>query len=215
MLVLGLDVLFAEKDRTSPDLISQDLEKRNPKIAKLLSKLPSNEFLAMEVMKEFPVVIGHSGLDIEGDAKRNDINESSVKVFVGKGTNPKEWLISYPGLLANVSEFEKTASGSGTVSVAEEPDGIIRRVPLISNVAGKIRPTLGLDMIRVAFQGNSIATRTGLTGIEEIIIQTKAIGNAAIPTDENGRVWIYYGDSDAQTSQRRYFKILCKCSRYN
>ena len=26
MLVLGLDVLFAEKDRTSPDLISQDLE---------------------------------------------------------------------------------------------------------------------------------------------------------------------------------------------
>ena len=39
MLVLGLDVLFAEKDRTSPDLISQDLEKRNPKIAKLLSEL--------------------------------------------------------------------------------------------------------------------------------------------------------------------------------
>ena len=42
MLVLGLDVLFAEKDRTSPDLISQDLEKRNPKISKLLSELPSN-----------------------------------------------------------------------------------------------------------------------------------------------------------------------------
>ncbi len=197
MLVLGLDVLFAEKDRTSPDLLSKDLEKRNPKIAKLLSELPSNEFLAMEMMKDFPVIIGHSGLDIEGDAKRNDINESSVKVFVGKGKNPKEWLISYPGLLANVGEFEKAASGSGTVSVAEEPDGIIRRVPLISNVAGKIRPTLGLDMIRVAFQGNSIATRTGLTGIQEIIIQTKAIGNAAIPTDENGRVWIYYGDSDA------------------
>ena len=61
MLVLGLDVLFAEKDRTSPDLISQDLEKRNPKIAKLLSELPSNEFLAMKVMNDFPVVIGHSG----------------------------------------------------------------------------------------------------------------------------------------------------------
>ena len=53
MLVLGLDVLFAEKDRTSPDLISQDLEKRNPKIAKLLSELPSNEFLAMKVMNDF------------------------------------------------------------------------------------------------------------------------------------------------------------------
>ena len=38
MLVLGLDVLFAEKDRTSPTLIARDLEKRNPKIANILKK---------------------------------------------------------------------------------------------------------------------------------------------------------------------------------
>ena len=43
----------------------------------------------MEAMNDFPVVIGHSGLDIEGDAKRNDINESSVKVFVGKVRIPR------------------------------------------------------------------------------------------------------------------------------
>ena len=89
MLVLGLDVLFAEKDRTSPDLISQDLEKRNPKIAKLLSKLPSNEFLAMEVMKEFPVVIGHSGLDIEGDAKEMILTSHQLKFLLGKGQIPR------------------------------------------------------------------------------------------------------------------------------
>ena len=75
MLVLGLDVLFAEKDRTSPELISKDLEKRNPKIAELLKELPSNEAIAVDNMKQFPVVIGHSGLDLEGDAKRNDIKE--------------------------------------------------------------------------------------------------------------------------------------------
>ena len=206
MLVLGLDVLFAEKDRTSPDLIAKDIEKRNPDVAKILNKLPSNESIAVEVMKEFPTVIGHSGLDVTGDAERSDIKDTSVKVFLGKNKNPKDWLVSYPGLLANVSEFEQAASGAGTVSVAEEPDGIIRRVPLISNVAGIVRPTLGLDMIRVAFQGNSVATRTGINGVEEIIIQTKAIGNAAIPTDENGRVWIYYGESDsAKKEKSRYY----------
>ena len=52
MLVLGLDVLFAEKDRTSPDLISKDIEKRNPDLAKL-KKLPSNESIAANVMKIF------------------------------------------------------------------------------------------------------------------------------------------------------------------
>ena len=207
MLVLGLDVLFAEKDRTSPELIAEDVKERSPEIANLLKTLPSNESLAMEAMKAFPTVIGHSGLDVQGDANRNDIKDSSVKVFLGKNKKPKEWLIKYPGLLANVTEFEKAASGAGTVSVAEEPDGIIRRVPLISNVAGVVRPTLGLDMIRVAFKGNSIATRTGLNGVEEIIIQTKAIGNASIPTDENGRVWIYYGESDSikKENSRRYY----------
>jgi len=146
-------------------------------------------------------------LDVQGDANRNDIKDTSVKVFLGKNKKPKDWLIKYPGLLANVTEFEQAASGAGTVSVAEEPDGIIRRVPLISNVAGIVRPTLGLDMIRVAFKGNSIATRTGLNGVEEIIIQTKAIGNASIPTDENGRVWIYYGESDSikKENSRRYY----------
>ncbi len=206
MLVLGLDVLFAEKDRTSPELISRDLENRNPKIAKMLMELPSNESLATDQMKQFPVVIGHSGLDVEGDAKRENIKDTSVKVFLGKNKNPKSWLTTYPGLLANVKEFEKDAAGAGTVSVAEEPDGIIRRVPLISNVAGTVRPTLGLEMIRVAFQGNSIATRAGINGIEEIIIQTKAIGNASIPTDENGRVWIHYGESDSvKGNESRYY----------
>ena len=205
MLVLGLDVLFAEKDRTSPELISKDIKKRNPKLAFELEKLPSNESIAAEQMSNFSTVIGHSGLDVIGDALRKDIKDTSVKVFLGN-KDIKRWLISYPGLLANVPEFEKNSSGAGTVSVAEEPDGIIRRVPLISDVANVVRPTLGLEMIRVAFQGNSIASRTGINGLEEIIIQTKTIGNAAIPTDENGRVWIYYGESDSvKGNESRYY----------
>ena len=35
----------------------------------------------MEAMKVFPTVIGHSGLDVTGDAERQDIKDSSVKVF--------------------------------------------------------------------------------------------------------------------------------------
>ena len=89
MLVLGLDVLFAEKDRTSPDLIAKDLEQRNPKVAEMLTKLPTNESIAMNVMDKFPTVIGHSGLDVTGDAERNDIKDSSVKVFLGKSKKPE------------------------------------------------------------------------------------------------------------------------------
>jgi len=58
MLVLGLDVLFAEKDRTSPELIAEDVMDRSPEIANLLKTLPSNESLAMEAMKAFQQLLG-------------------------------------------------------------------------------------------------------------------------------------------------------------
>ncbi len=215
MLVLGLDILFAEQDRTSPNLIAEDIKEKNPNLALELSKLPSNEIIATQFMlkkreevnlkkPKLKVVLGHSALNIKGDATRQDIQKSSVQGFLGK--DPKPWLPPSIGLLANVSEFEKSAYGAGTISLAQEPDGIVRRVPLVSNIAGKIRPALALEMIRVAFQGNSIATKTGINGIESIIMQTKAIGKAAIPTDANGRVWIHYGEPDEiKMENSRYY----------
>ena len=50
MLVMGLDILFAEPDRTSPNLIAKEIKKLNPTLASELSKLPSNEFIAIQSM---------------------------------------------------------------------------------------------------------------------------------------------------------------------
>lgn len=215
MLVLGLDILFSEPDRTSPNLIADNLKITSPELSSELIKLPSNEIIATQSMlkknekfnsnnPKLKVVLGHSALNLEGDAKREDIQESSVKAFIGE--DPKIWLKPSIGLLANVPEFENNAFGAGTISLAQEPDGIIRRVPIVSNIAGKIRPALSLEMIRVAFQGNSIATKTGINGIENVVMQTKSIGRAAIPTDANGRVWIHYGEPDEiKLSNSRYY----------
>ena len=215
MLVLGLDILFAEPDRTSPELIAKNIESKSPLLASELSKLPSNEIIASEAMlkknekfnpknPKLKIVLGHSALNINSDENKKEIQETSVKAFLGK--SPSKWLTKYPGLLANVPEFEKNAFGAGTISLAQEPDGIIRRVPLISNIADSIRPALALEMIRVAFQGNSIATKTGINGIESVIMQTKTIGKAAIPTDSGGRVWIHYGPPDeALQDKSRYY----------
>ena len=205
MLVIGLDVLFSEKDRTSPEFIAKNLKDNYPDLHKKLLELPSNEEIAVSAMNSIPVVLGHSAMNEIGDSKRNDVRDTSVKAILGEDPK-KKWLKKYTGLLANVPSFEKASSGAGIISLSEEPDGIIRRIPIISNIDNKIRPTLALEMIRVAFKGNSIASKTGINGIEEIIIQTKAIGKASIPTDAEGRVWVHYGRSDKQNLENsRYY----------
>ena len=126
MLVLGLDILFAEPDRTSPNLIAEDIKLKNPVLSEKLSLLPTNEEVAVKYMlkknekfnpsnPKLKIVLGHSALNSEGDAKRKDVQETSVKASIGK--NPKEWLNPYIGLLANVGEFEKNAFGAGTISL--------------------------------------------------------------------------------------------------
>ncbi len=205
MLVLGLDVLFPERDRTSPEFLAEDLKDNYPDLHKKLLKLPSNEEIAVSAMKSIPIVLGHSAMNETADSKKDYIKDTSVKAILGEDPK-KKWLKKYPGLLANVPEFEKASSGAGIISLSEEPDGIIRRIPIITNIDNKIRPTLALEMIRVAFKGNSIASKTGVNGIEEIIIQTKTIGKASIPTDAEGRVWIHYGLSDKRNLQSaRYY----------
>ena len=91
MLVLGLDVLFSEKDRTSPNLIAKDLALSNPKLSRELSRLPSNEQVAVDSMlkpgekvnpkdPKVKIVLGHSGLNIKGDADRKDIKDESFYI---------------------------------------------------------------------------------------------------------------------------------------
>ena len=60
----------------------------------------------------------------------------------------------------------------------------------------------GLTIKGAVEQLKKINTNEGLTN-KEIIIQTKAIGNASIPTDENGRVWIYYGEPSSSSQARQ------------
>ncbi len=205
MLVLGLDVLFAEKDRTSPSIIAENLKNTYPDLSQKLKKLPSNEQVAVGSMSKIPIVLGHSALNVRNNTNNKFVKDSSVKANIG--IDPKnKWLKEYPDILANVEEFEKSAAGAGTISLAQEPDGVIRRIPIVSNIAGKIRPTLALEMVRIAFQGNSIATKTSINGIEEILIQTKTIGKTAIPTDSKGRVWVHFGKSDTTNFKNsRYY----------
>ncbi|NIR61647.1 MAG: hypothetical protein GWO02_20230, partial [Gammaproteobacteria bacterium] len=67
-------------------------------------------------------------------------------------------VFSKPSLIHNLEVLEGSAMGLGLISIEEEVDGVVRRVPLIGKIDGVVKPTLAIEMLRVAFQGNSILT---------------------------------------------------------
>ena len=191
---VGLDIIFAEPDRTSPDRIAETLTQLTEDAKNSLKALPSNESLMALAMKKVPVVVGQVGLYSQlPKGKKPPKFPSPFKAF--KGADPKPFLFQYTSLMANVEQVEMNAAGHGFFSVWEEADGVIRRVPLIARIGAKqIRPALTIEMLRAAYGTNTLLTKANAAGIESIAMQVKGARGQFfdIPLDGNGRIWVHF-----------------------
>jgi|TARA_Y100000015_G_scaffold29552_1_gene28902 adenylate cyclase len=102
------------------------------------------------------------------------------------GGDPSEWLLQYPGILRQTPILSISAEGKGVVNSRSEIDGIVRRAPVVVSSAGKVFPSFGLEMLRLATGDKSYQIKTGEYGVEWVRIP--AYGKMS--TDANGNIWI-------------------------
>jgi adenylate cyclase len=107
------------------------------------------------------------------------------------GTDARQFLLNFPGLLRNVPTLEQAASGRGLFTIRPERDGIIRRVPVVMLAQGAIMPSLTLEMLRVVSGSNTVLIRSDDAGV-----QSAAVPGFVIPTDRNGQLWIHFAPHD-------------------
>lgn len=208
--VAGFDIVFAEEDRTSPDAIANSLPGLNAPVRENLLSLPSNDERLARIMKTFRTVLGQAaGKDDTGDLPDDAASATSVKgirTLGPAGKEPSDFLFSHPSLIGNIPVLEENALGRGIFSVADEVDGVVRRVPVITDVAGVLKPALTLEMLRVAFAGNSIFLTMDQAGLVDVGLQTPR-GDFRVPVDEKGRVWVYFSEPDNLSKDNSHFYI--------
>ena len=112
------------------------------------------------------------------------IRRTGVAV-IGDG-EATEFLPQYPCVLSNVSVLQEAAVGVGITSTLPEPDGVVRRVPLLSQSSGEYYPAFALEMLRVAAGDSSYQAKINQTGVEALRIPSFE----TIKTDEYGRTFI-------------------------
>lgn len=194
--VIGFDILFAEADRLSPDKVSQSIPDLSDEIKAQLSALPSFDRIFANEIAASRVVLGISvSPELDG---ANNYGMERIPSFATLGKDPKPFLKTFPALIGNIEELDKAAAGRGMVSLDQDFDGIVRRVPLANKVGDKIIPTLALDMLRVA-TGRNVVIQTNDNGIVGF-----KIAGTLVPTDTKGRIWIKYSEFDPE----RYISAL-------
>lgn len=132
--------------------------------------------------------IKDNGIILAQDADPRGRSDSAPYVgsaIFGTG-DPLDWVIQYPGLVTNIPEIEAGAWGHGLINAMPELDGVVRRIPLLSQIAGQLYPAISLETIRVLNDKPSYTIKVNEgTGIEEIILRP-----FRITTDINGSIWI-------------------------
>ena len=156
--LVGSTILYSESDRMGTDRVLAD------------------------ALTQYPVVLSQTVTDSCTGVQ--NVARTGVAV-IGDG-QPTEFLPQYPCVLSNIPVLQEAAVGVGITSTLPESDGVVRRIPLLSQSSGEYYPAFAIEMLRVAAGDSSYQAKINQTGVEALRIPSFE----TIKTDEYGRVFV-------------------------
>ncbi len=161
--VIGVDIVFSEPDRFSPDKRwSHEIPEIPPQVARELEAMPSNEAVLADAFRQVPTVLAVSVGERPGRVQRFP---ARLTIIREKGRDPRPFLLQVPPPLRSLPEIAQFERGRGSDIGAPDPDGVVRRIPLFVIAEGNLMPALSLEMLRVASGAGSVDIVTGRLGI--------------------------------------------------
>jgi len=157
-VLVGSTILYPEPDRMGTDGVLVDTLKQHPLV---LSQTTTDSCKGVQN-------IARTGVAVIGDGQAS------------------EFLPQYPCVLSNIPVLQEAAVGVGITSTLPETDGVVRRVPLLSQSKGEYYPAFAIEMLRVAAGDSSYQAKINQTGVEALRIPSFE----TIKTDEYGRVFV-------------------------
>lgn len=180
-----LDVLLAEPDRTSPNAMAQLWQDRQ--VSSVLERLPDHDEVFAHALKGRGVVLGNS-LARNNSADLSVIPLAPAYSIVNSGSvDPVRWLQGFDAAVWPRLVFAAAADGIGAMNFAADPDGVIRRIPLMLGLGDQVVPTLSAEALRVAQGGRNYLLRSGEAGIRDL-----RIGAITVPTNAKAEIWLHY-----------------------
>jgi len=209
---VGLDMVFAEADRTSFGTLQEEIL-RDLKIHVKLSGLPTalvdNDKMLAGVLSRGSFVLGYRFSFANEQPPHRDcvlhpmnlVTEMPTEVPPGAGS-----LFMAQDAVCNLRVLSEAAPASGFFNVAPDFDGILRRVPLLMIHDGRFYPSLSLAAFMHTFGTNQVTLKVTSRGVDSlrlrnVIIPLDARGNLLVRFRGKGRSFTYVSAGDVLTDR--------------
>ncbi len=190
--VIAFDVVFSEPDRTSPAQLATQLERGGVDGAVLgtLRRLPDNDAQLAQSFAAAPTVLGYFLVN-----DRAGPQVAPEAGFAVAGSPPSE-VPQFRRGIESLPVLSNPATGSGSVSLAADSDGILRSVPLLARQGDQLLPSLSLEALRVAQGAGSITVKSSdasgeTQGAPGRVVAIK-VGEFEVPTTASGALWLHW-----------------------
>jgi len=177
--IIGLDVVFAEADSSSPKKVLKQLGLSNENV-------PDFDAIFAQTINETPTIVGYV-FALTPDSIEPEGNPKSAAIIVEQNRPTHSSLIKPYRAILNIPEIQKQAYSSGYFNTIPDSDGIVRSIPLIMEYDGVLYPSLSLEIVRIALDAKKINIVYDENGLREI-----EMGEHSIPTDFFGRLMVNY-----------------------
>ena len=181
---IGFDIVFAEKDKTSPIYVLNKIG-----IPQTVIKQYNIDYdkIFANVLSKTPTILGYV-FDFDNHPIYKGVEAPMVPaIFIQKGKKKQEFLLTPSGVIKNVAVLQNSAYSSGFFNVIPDEDGVVRSVPLAISYDLSVYPSLALEMIRAINGIKKVQINYNNIGIENI-----QIGSLKIPTDIYGRLAVNF-----------------------
>jgi len=185
--IIGLDMVFAEPDQTSPHRIASMIKNNT-------TNLDNYDLILAETLASTPTVGGYFFTFEENDEDNIPLIPA---IIVEKGLKNNNSILQPKGVVLNLDVLQEKFYSSGFFNNIPDEGGMIRRVPLIMRYDDMVYPSLVLEMARIYSGVSEVEIYGDDVGVVKI-----EFGDFSIPTDHTGRLIVNFRGAG------RHFKYI-------
>ncbi len=139
---IGLDIIFPEEDKTSPNEIIKfykQMLSKDIKIKGLSDSLNNNDTIFSQTIRNSKVI-----LPIYLSKYRQKNQECNINIKNLNLIDSSKIILKSPNILCNIEVLQNAAANIGFINAGNDNDGIFRRIPLAIKYKDKIIPSFAL-----------------------------------------------------------------------
>ena len=187
--IIGMDIIFSEKDRSSPAFMAKSLN--------ISGDFIDSDMLLASVISQTPTIVGYY---FTNERSKNTQPKSQTTFDI----NSSLGILKFENAVTNIAPISDTAYSSGFFNAFSDSNGKISKMPLILEYNNKIYPSLPLEMLSIASATQNINILK-----DEYSIYGLELNNLTIPTDEHGFMRINF------RGKKKTFKYISFLDIYN